>query len=64
MLIRELTADEIGSDGRVGNDRVSFDELATASLERYARELGRPTPRRPASAPPSVARFGALPGLV
>jgi hypothetical protein len=63
VLIRELTADEIGSDGRVSNDRVSFDELATRSLTRYAESWSGTEPvARVGGA--SVDRFGALPGLV
>ena len=63
VLIRELTADEIGSDGRVRNDRVSYDELATRSLERYAESCAANVPVGRVGAA-SVARFGALPGLV
>jgi len=63
VLIRELTSDEIDSDGRVRNDRVSFDELAVRSLERYreSRDADAPSARVGAAA---VLRFGALPGLV
>ena len=63
VLIRELSANEIDSEGRVEKDRVSFDELATASLRRCAERWGEEQPTSSVGSA-AVARFGALPGLV
>jgi hypothetical protein len=63
VLIRELSANEIDSEGRVEKDRVSFDELATASLRRCAERWGEEQPTSSVGTA-AVARFGALPGLV
>ncbi|MDX8149471.1 hypothetical protein SK854_45625 [Lentzea sp. BCCO 10_0061] len=61
ILLRELTAAEIGADGRVDRNRVSFDELALNSLRRQFEKWadGVPIQLNPAAAD----RFGALPGL-
>ncbi|MEU5941303.1 hypothetical protein ABZ807_19420 [Micromonospora sp. NPDC047548] len=63
ILMRELATDEIDAQGRVDNNRASFDELAVASLrgvvERWAQ--GTPVGRIGFAAAP---RFGALPGMV
>ncbi|MEU7906149.1 hypothetical protein [Actinoplanes sp. NPDC049118] len=62
VLIRELSANEIDADGRVDRDRVSFDDLATASLRRCAERWADTQPQsRVGSA--ALSRFGALPGL-
>jgi hypothetical protein len=63
VLIRELSANEIDAEGRVEKDRVSFDELATASLRRCAERWGEEQPTSSVGTA-AVARFGALPGLV
>ncbi|MDT4991243.1 MAG: hypothetical protein QOH97_1135 [Actinoplanes sp.] len=63
VLIRELSANEIDSEGRVEKDRVSFDELATASLRRCAERWSEEKPTSSVGVQ-AVARFSALPGLV
>jgi len=63
VLMREIGTNEIDSEGRVDQNRMSLDELAGASLrrsmERWAGEPGRTRIGRAAS-----DRFGLLPGLV
>jgi hypothetical protein len=63
VLVRELSANEIDSEGRVETDRVSFDELATASLRRCAERWSEEKPTSSVGVQ-AVARFSALPGLV
>ncbi|MEV5541681.1 hypothetical protein AB0L13_33030 [Saccharopolyspora shandongensis] len=63
ILLRELAAAEIDTDGRVDPNRISLDELALNSLRRQL-ELwadGKSSVQVNAA---SAARFGALPGLV
>jgi hypothetical protein len=62
VLIRELSANEIDDHGRVDADRISFDELAVASLRRCAERWSE---QEPASVvgPAAVGRFGSLPGI-
>nr|WP_130513588.1 hypothetical protein [Krasilnikovia cinnamomea] len=62
VLIRELSANEIDADGRVDRDRVSFDELATASLRRCVERWADTQPQSRVG-PAARGRFGALPGL-
>lgn len=62
LLLRELTAVEIGEDGRVDPNRVSLDELALNSLRRQVEQWAGGT--SPVEVDPaSTDRFGALPGL-
>ncbi|MEU3650074.1 hypothetical protein AB0E59_42380 [Lentzea sp. NPDC034063] len=62
LLLRELTVVEIGEDGRVDPNRVSFDELALNSLRRQMEQWAGGT--SPVGVDPaSTDRFGALPGL-
>ncbi|MFI5935003.1 hypothetical protein [Actinoplanes sp. NPDC051494] len=62
VLMREIGANEIGSDGRVDPDRVSLDELAATSLRRSVERWSTAEPKRRIGAG-SVGRFGTLPGL-
>ncbi|MET9633969.1 hypothetical protein ABZX92_41605 [Lentzea sp. NPDC006480] len=62
ILLRELTAVEIGTDGRVDPNRISLDELALNSLRRQAEQWTDGA--LPVQVDPAAAdRFGALPGL-
>jgi hypothetical protein len=60
--MREIGANEIGTDGRVAADRVSLDELAVTSLRRSVERWAGAEPRRRVGAG-STGRFGTLPGL-
>jgi hypothetical protein len=62
ILLRELSAAEIGADGRVDTGRVSLDDLAVASLERQAGQWAKASPAHRVGAS-ALSRFGALPGL-
>jgi hypothetical protein len=62
ILLRELAADEIDADGRVDDNRTSFDELAVASLRRGAERWAGITPAGRIGVR-SAARFGVLPGM-
>jgi hypothetical protein len=62
ILMREIGANEIGTDGRVAADRVSLDELAVTSLRRSIERWAGAEPRRRIGAG-STGRFGTLPGL-
>jgi len=63
VLLRELSADEIGPDGRVGGDRAFLDELAGGSLRRRAEDWAGTDPAGQVGAA-AAGRVGALPGLV
>lgn len=62
VLLREVAANEIEPDGRVQDNRASFDDLATTSLRRC---LERWADAEPPSAVGTAARrrFGTVPGL-
>ncbi|MEC3980608.1 hypothetical protein [Amycolatopsis sp. H20-H5] len=63
ILLRELSAAEIGPDGRVENNRGSLDEMAVTSLREHLGRWAEAEPRRRV-ARSAADRFGALPGLV
>jgi hypothetical protein len=63
VLIRELSPDEIDADGRVDAERVSFDDLATASLRRCAERWADTQPQTRVGAA-VLTRLNAVPGLV
>ncbi|WP_436535558.1 hypothetical protein [Actinoplanes sp. HUAS TT8] len=62
LLLREVGASEINPDGRVRDNRTSFDELAVKSLNAYAtRWADAESPSRIGAA--ARPRFHAVPGL-
>ncbi|HEX3783011.1 MAG TPA: hypothetical protein VHX38_25375 [Pseudonocardiaceae bacterium] len=63
LMLRELAAGEIDSDGRVDPSRVSLDELATNTLLRQVERWAAEKPQRRIDVL-GVQRFDALPGLV
>lgn len=63
LLLREIGAAEIDAKGRVNQNRMSLDELATESLHRCV-ERWAGAALRPKVGPASASRFAALPGLV
>jgi hypothetical protein len=63
VLLRELSANEIDSNGRIDVNRISLDDLARTSLRRCIEQWENSDPRsRTGTA--ALSRFGALPGLV
>ncbi|XVS67707.1 hypothetical protein ACQPYE_17135 [Actinosynnema sp. CA-299493] len=63
VLLRELAAGEVDSNGRVDRNRVSLDELAVTALRTAADKWAKA--ERVARTPEgSAPRFQALPGLV
>ncbi|GAA2564407.1 hypothetical protein GCM10010435_40970 [Winogradskya consettensis] len=63
VLMRELSAQEIGADGRVGRDRAFLDEVAGGALRRRAEDwAGREPSGRVGAA--AAGRVGALPGML
>ncbi|MFJ3671195.1 hypothetical protein ACIPSE_32520 [Streptomyces sp. NPDC090106] len=70
VLLRELSASEIGPDGRVEAGRTPVDDLALSGLEKAHQawrtaEEGAAEGRRAPAPPDTVAhRFGAPPGLL
>jgi len=63
VLLRELSAEEVGADGRVGSDRAFLDELAGGSLRRRAEDWAGKEPAGRVGAA-AAGRVGVLPGLV
>ncbi|WKU05349.1 hypothetical protein [Micromonospora sp. HUAS LYJ1] len=62
LLLREVGPNEIHPDGRIRDDRASFDELATTSLGRYAERWADADPVARVGEP-TRPRIGAVPGL-
>ncbi|GAA4806761.1 hypothetical protein [Streptomyces ziwulingensis] len=65
VLLRELSASEIGPDGRVDTERTPLDEIALSGLDRADQVWQAAEPESVPKVPDTVAgRFGVPPGLI
>ncbi|MFF8880686.1 hypothetical protein [Streptomyces flaveolus] len=65
VLLRELSASEVGPDGRVDTDRTALDEIALAGLDRAHSTWRTVEPESTPDLPDeAVGRFGNPPGLI